>query len=397
MPGKETNNTVAVAAIWLCQATTLTCSLLVTSIAGAVGTTLAPAFALGTLPYSLFLVGTTLGMFPAFRIMMKVGRRLALIVGAGFGSAGGAVSLLAIGCSSFVLFSIGAFLLGTALAFTTFYRFAAVQLVAPTRQAHVHSAFVAGGLVASLAGPALASHTPFASSHLPQFGSYLMVAVLFLGTAVVMALIKRPEWTAAGTRSPFGAGHRPVQMGSRVLVLGTAANAVAAASMTALMVALPITHHSHALAHVDTSLILQMHFLGMYLPGIVTGPLVNRLGIRPSIAAGGVMGLLGAVAGMAGNSSAHLIVALVASGVSWALIAVASATAISRASQPAMETRLGFYVSLSTALVSLSIAGAIEVIGWLGVNACVAVLFVGLFALIAWSGRSQRDALPEPV
>jgi MFS family permease len=385
---------VAVAGVWLCQALALTCNLIATTVCGVIGTALAPTPALGTLPFSLLLAGTTFGMLPAGRLMMRSGRRTASILGSAVGAAGGALSAFAIWQHSFAMFSIGALVIGGAGAFAGFYRFAAVHLIDPGRHAHLHSAFVAGGLVASLAGPAIAQRCVSLVSAAPHSGTYLVLSAIFLGTAVMLALMKRAEWSATGTGRPLGIAHRDTQTRMRAAGVATAANAVAVAAMTALMVAMPIVGHAHGVPSAATSLIMQVHFVGMYAPGLVAGPLVARLGTRAALVLGAALALLGAASTwVTGTDPASLTFALLVSGASWAIISVAAATEISHVSQPAMEARLGFYVSLGSALVSFAVSGALAAIGWPGVNAFVVLMFVSLLALFAWSRIRERLSL----
>jgi MFS family permease len=374
----------------------MTCNLLASSISGVIGATLAPTVTWGTLPFSLLLAGTTIGILPAGRFMAQFGRRAALFTGALVGSAGGALSCVALSSGSLVLFSAGAALLGVAAGFAAFYRFAAVHLIDSKYHAHVHSAFVAAGVIASIAGPAIAEWTYNDGSTAPYAGAYVAVAAMFIITAALIALMTREEWSAKGTRTAFGSNANGVPAQDLTAVVGTAANAVSVASMTALMVSLPLLGHVHGMHTSATTSIMQLHFIAMYAPGLITGPLVNRLGAHGSIGAGTVLALLGTAAALVGDTATLLKCTLVASGLSWALIAVAAATAISRFSSPRLEARLGFYVSLGSAVVSFGVNGALDAFGWRGINAAAGFLFVCLLAAVSWSWMMQRKSMPAP-
>ncbi|SEK14159.1 Major Facilitator Superfamily protein, partial [Paraburkholderia diazotrophica] len=74
-----------------------------------VGNMLAPSHALATLPISIFVVGMAACSLPAGAIAQRHGRRVAFLIGTGFGMLVGWLAALAVVLGSFWLFCAATF------------------------------------------------------------------------------------------------------------------------------------------------------------------------------------------------------------------------------------------------------------------------------------------------
>jgi MFS family permease len=106
----------------LATAVAMTCASIMAVTSALVGQMLAFDKALATLPLSLQFVATMATMFPAAFLMRRYGRRVGFLIGALFGTVGGAIMFWSTLHADFVAFSIGNAVIGIFNAFTAFYR-----------------------------------------------------------------------------------------------------------------------------------------------------------------------------------------------------------------------------------------------------------------------------------
>ena len=110
-----------------------------------VGIKLAPNVDLATLPIALFVVGTAVGIPPSIFVMKMLGRRKAFVLYSIVGVIASVIMAYALGKSSFVLFCVGIFLLGSPVAAFQQVRFAAMESVSPEKSATALSIVMSGG------------------------------------------------------------------------------------------------------------------------------------------------------------------------------------------------------------------------------------------------------------
>ena len=109
------------------QALTGANSAVIFATGSIVGATLAPDVSLATVPLSMFVLGLATGTLPTGAISRAYGRRVAFIIGTGFGVLTGLLGALAILRGSFALFCCATFLGGLYGAVSQSYRFAAAD------------------------------------------------------------------------------------------------------------------------------------------------------------------------------------------------------------------------------------------------------------------------------
>ncbi len=284
-------------------------------IAGIVGLELAPSPGLATLPIALNVVGLAVSTLPTGRILQRFGRRPVFLAYGGIAIVSALVCAAALSVGSFVLYCLGGLLMGWAGAAGHQYRFAAIELVPAGLAPQATSVLLLGGILGAFIGPELAVRgrdllpTPYA-------GSYLLLIIAYLLGLGVIAFYREQvtDETAPGT------GGRPLRtiLAQPVVVLSIAAAATAYGVMTFLMTATPISMHEHAGHSLEaTKWVIQSHIAGMYLPALVFGWLLARLGYRRIL----WLGVLAYVAtlAVAGWDTAllHYWTALVLLGIGW--------------------------------------------------------------------------------
>src|SRR5688572_9540814 len=256
--------------VWMLSATQALCmsgSFLFVLLGGIIGTHLAPAPALATLPVSLLVAGVAASVLPAGALIHRFGRRAVFVGSALQAGAGCVLAGYAIATGRYWLFCVAAFLLGANNAVVMQYRFAATEYVAAARASRAIAVVMTGALVAAWLGPELAVRTAdlvptahYAGSFYAGTGLYLLAAILLTQIAE-SARVHAPD--AAPPRRLGEIAAQPVY---RVAVL---AALTSYAVMSFIMTATPISMHvvdGHD--EVATARVIQVHLLAMYLPSL---------------------------------------------------------------------------------------------------------------------------------
>lgn len=141
----------------LCQALAMTGSIILFTTAALIGSTLAADKSLATLPLALLQLATMLTTIPAAFILKRWGRKLGFIVGVLVGLSGAGLGIYAIFAGSFILFSVATLLYGIFNGFVGYYRFTAADMATEAFRSRAISFVIAGGILAALVGPELAT------------------------------------------------------------------------------------------------------------------------------------------------------------------------------------------------------------------------------------------------
>lgn len=307
-------------------------------LAGIIGGLLAPDPRLATLPLTAATFGIASVTIPAGMLMQRYGRRRVFIGAAIWTAAGAALAAYAVATAGFGLYCLASAIMGSQLAIIVQYRFAAAESVEPAGVSRAVSAIMLGTVVAGIVSPWLVIALRHAVG--PEYvGSYLALLVIYgLGALVLRAYheVPLPAGAAAGKVRPLREIARQVDF--RVAV---AAAAAAYGVMSLIMTATPLSmHHLDGLSVEDTTFVLQSHSLAMYLPSLLSGWLVARLGIPLMMAAGLAAEGSCVVFASLGHDVAHYWAALVALGVGWNLLFVAGTTLLTRTYHPAERYRV---------------------------------------------------------
>ena len=314
----------------------MTGNIILFTTAALVGFSLAEDKSLATLPLAIQQLATMLATIPAALWMRQVGRQMGFMGGVLIGLAGAGLGLYAILSGSFVLFCLATLLFGAFNGFVGYYRFAAAEMASEGFRSQAVSFVVAGGIIAALAGPGLATWTKdslavtFAGCLLVIMA--LQVVALLLLSQVQVPPLSEQERQAEG-RGMGAIARQPIFV---VAVLGSMMGyGVMALLMTATPLAMVAVNHSFPTA----ASVIQWHVLGMFVPSLVTGWLIARFGVLTIILAGtGISGLSIAI-NLAGTNAANFFVALLLLGIGWNFMFIGSTTLLTAAYTPAERSK----------------------------------------------------------
>ena len=372
------------------------------TLTGIVGSRLAPVPELATLPFSLIPIVAVSTTFLLSRWIGRRGYRRVFTAAAAFAIVAGTVSATAVQLSQFWLFCVGTGLIGVYQAGAGYYRYAAAE-ANPDERARAVSTVLAGGLVAALLGPFLATAvsgltaTPFVASYLlvAVFGALACVWNASLPAALARAVVQRMPSDEGRDDDGPAARPRRVLWRQPVLLLGVASGALAAVAMTAMMTAGPIAGIAMGHTESDAALAVQLHMVGMFAPGFIVARWIGRIGERRVAAIGAVIIVGAGIAAAVSTQMWAFLIAMTAVGVGWNLASSGGSAMVTMAYRRAERGRVQPIAEIVT--TAFQVAGSLSAgllataAGWHALGIAVAVLAVVVSAVLVvrhgWGGR----------
>jgi len=363
-------------------------------LAGIIGALLAPDASLATLPVTSGVLGVALATVPAALAMARFGRKRVFIGGALLASLGCLLASIAIGNASFWLYCLANLVIGSNLAFTAQFRFAAAESVTPDRVSRVVAWVMLGTLAAAAVAPRLVVAVRRAAE-VEYVASFWLLAAVYLTSAAVLMNFRNPLAPSASTESRA----RPlreiaVQPGFQLALL---AAAIGYGVMALIMTATPLSMHVQQGHSVEsTALVIQGHVIAMYLPSLVSGWLVARLGVLRMLLLGAACETACVGFALAGAEILHYSGAMILLGVGWNLLFVAGTTLLTRSYRPAerfsVQALNEMVIFGVMALASLLAGVLINVLGWKVMNLMALGPLLGLFGLIWMFNRREATS-----
>lgn len=321
---------------------------------------------LAGLPVALFTLGSALAAFLIGRVAQNSGRRLGLGLGFAAGGVGAAGVVLAAVADNIPLLFVALFVYGAGTASNLQARYAGADLAQPARRGTAVSIAMVSTTIGAVAGPNLVGPMGTFAESLgipPLAGPFLLAGVAYLAAGGVLFALLRPDpflvakavaarvATSAGQEE--GPGPTPPR-GSGVLI-GATAMVLTQIAMVAIMTMTPVHMRAHGYGLGEVGLVIGIHIGAMYLPSLVTGVLVDKIGRIPmAVAAAGTLLLAGITAAVAPmDNLGLLILALGLLGLGWNFGLIAGTALVVDGTVPANRAR-----TQGTIDVLIAISGA---------------------------------------
>lgn len=366
------------------------------------GHMLAPNKALSTLPFALITVAGALVTWFSSLLMQRIGRRRGFTFGALAGAAGGGLSVWAVFHADFWVFCAGTALVGVFQAFAQYYRLAAADAVEPAAKSRAISVVMAGGVIAAIAGPALATWSRDLFAPVTFAGAYLVVALLaLLSAALLWGGYRDSDASVAPGETPVDLPARPLREIARqpVFVAALANNVVGSVSMMFIMTATPLAAVACSHSIGDGANIMQWHLVGMYAPAFFAGTLIQRIGLPRVLGAGMLLNVACSLIAMMSPSLFAFYAALFCLGVGWNFMFVGGTTLLAQSYRPSERARAQGAAEVlryaATALATLAAGPALDAFGWKVLNAAMlpVVLAAGLMTWLWTRGPAGEAAV----
>ncbi|GAA0304801.1 MFS family permease [Gracilibacillus halotolerans] len=283
------------------------------------------------LPAALFTLGSALSAYVVGRVTNSFGRRIGLSFGFIVGGLGALGVVIAGNTNSIVLLFISLFIYGAGTSTNLQARYAGVDLAKPNQRAKAASIAMVATTFGAVAGPNLV--TPMGnvavSLGMPTLtGPFLLAMLAYTLAGLVFYIFLKPDplivaraieeknkakiETVVTENSEQEKKRTGVMIGASVLILS---HIVMVGIMT--MTPVHMEHHGSGLSAVG--LVIGLHIAAMYLPSLITGSLVDKIGRMKMVIASAltltVSGLLAAL--VPGESVVWITVSLILLGLGW--------------------------------------------------------------------------------
>ncbi|MFS0881151.1 MFS transporter [Metabacillus niabensis] len=360
------------------------------------------------LPSALFTLGSAGAALFIGRLSQRYGRRTGLTVGFMIGGLGAiGVILAAIINSVFLLFA-SLLIYGAGTATNLQARYAGTDLANNKQRATAVSMTMVFTTFGAVAGPNLVNVMgDFAVSiGVPSLaGPFILSAAAYILAGLVLFVMLRPDPLViakaieASNQERISNDHSTdmEQNGDkRGVIVGATIMVLTQIVMIAIMTMTPVhmRHHGHGLGEVGV--VIGFHIGAMYLPSLVTGVLVDKLGrTAMAIASGATLLLAGLVSAFApGDSMVLLVIALCLLGLGWnfglisgtALIVDSTETSSRAKTQGTVDVLIALSGAVGGVLSGMVVAGSsYATLSFIG-----GILSLLLIPVVIWSIKNKN-------
>lgn len=354
------------------------------------------------LPSALFTLGSAGSALIVGRLSQRYGRRTGLSAGFMIGGLGAIGVIMAAIINSIFLLFISLLIYGAGTATNLQARYAGTDLANHKQRATAVSITMVFTTFGAVAGPSLVNVMgDFALSiGVPSLaGPFILAAAAYILAGVVLFIMLRPDplviarTIEAANEEPDDKGHLAAAEhteNKKGIIVGATVMVLTQIVMVAIMTMTPVhmRHHGHDLGAVG--LVIGFHIGAMYLPSLVTGVLVDRLGrTAMAISSGTTLLLAGVIAAFApGDSMVLLVIALSLLGLGWnfglisgtALIVDSTDTATRAKTQGTVDVLIALSGAAGGALSGMIVAGS----SYLALSFTGGMLSLLLIPVVVW-------------
>ena len=351
-----------------CQLISASGSIVMVMLGGIIGANLTVNKALATLPLSMMVVAIAATTIPATILMRRIGRRKGFALSSISAAVAVLVAVYALDQSSFWLFILAAMMFGINMAFTQQYRYAAAESVEPKYVPRAVSFVLIGSIGGAIVGPELATRGQFWIASIPFGGTMAVLCVLYF---VQAALLLSMGAAKDHDQQDEPAARRPLPEIARqpLFIAAVLGGTVGFGLMTLVMTATPLSMHiDDGYSLEQTAGVIRAHVLGMYVPSLFVGFLIEKFGVTRIMLVGAVGLLATSVVGLQGHTVMHYWWALVLLGIGWNFLYVGGTTLLTYTYSATEKFRAQavneFLVFGTSAIASLLAGTVMHYFGW---------------------------------
>ena len=156
--------------------------------------------------------------------------------------------------------------------------------------------------------------------------------------------------------------------------------------MILVMNATPLAMEVCGLSAASAAQVIQWHVIGMFLPALFAGGLVDRFGSRPVAAAGAACLAVSASVALAGVSLTEFLASSFLLGTGWNLMVISGTTLLSEHHTPEERGQAQALMQLANgvvaAVMSFASGALLTGVGWVAINAVALPLLAIATALL---------------
>lgn len=256
---------------------------------------------------------------------------------------------------------------------------------------------MAGGVLAAIIGPELVKRTNMLVPPLAFLGTYICLTALPAIAAIPLVFIRLPPAVRA-TGTPVSI--RTI-LSRPNFIAAVACSMVGYGAMNLVMASTPLEMMFCDSGIGSSADVIRGHCIAMFLPGFITGRLIQRYGVYRIIIAGGALTLLCValnVGLMPGDG--EFLAALMLLGIGWNFTFVGATTLLTTAHTPAERMRVqatNDFIVFATVACTAFTSGALEAgSGWISLNLTVVPAVLIAVVLTVCTGHHVRGWHQRP-
>lgn len=359
-------------------------------------------------PSALFTLGSAGAALMVGRLSQRYGRRIGLSTGFMLGGVGAIGVIASAMINSIILLLLSLLIYGAGSATNLQARYAGTDLATNKQRATAISITMVFTTFGAVAGPNLVNVLgDFAVSiHVPALaGPFILAAAAYILAGVVLFVLLRPDPLIIARRieaASVKVEHKELVVATndtynnKGVVVGATIMVLTQIVMVAIMTMTPVhmSHHGHGLGAVG--LVIGFHIGAMYLPSLITGILVDKLGrIAMGIASGITLLLAGLISAFApGDSMILLVIALMLLGLGWnfglisgtALIVDSTETSTRAKTQGTVDVLIALSGAAGGAMSGMIVAGS----SFATLSLAGGILSLLLIPVIIWAREAKQ-------
>ena len=280
---------------------------------------------LATLPMTLMIIGIALSAPIASKLMSIWGRKKGFIFSSFLSTFALLLCSLSIYNQDFIIFALGNFLIGSSQAFSNQYRFAASESVSNEYIPRSISIILLLGIISALLST---NFSEYFKDYFPDYlflGSYIFLSI----TAIIPIFILLFYEDNVNIKNKSKFQYKTiVSLLKNIKILQSIISAgFGYFIMAIIMTATPL--HMHLVNNFtlfQTSIVIQFHVIGMFLPSLFSGDLVKKFGNTNIIYSGVIILFMSIIINTSFDFYYSYLLGLILLGIGWNFLFVSGSS-----------------------------------------------------------------------
>ena len=280
---------------------------------------------LATLPMTLMIIGIALSAPIASKLMSIWGRKKGFIFSSFLSTFALLLCSLSIYNQNFIIFAVGNFLIGSSQAFSNQYRFAASESVSKEYIPRSISIILLLGIISALLSTNLSEYF---KDYFPDYlflGSYIFLSITAVIPIFILLFYEDNENIKNESKFQY---KTIVSLLKNIKILQSIISAgFGYFIMAIIMTATPL--HMHLVNNFtlfQTSIVIQFHVIGMFLPSLFSGDLVKKFGNTNIIYSGVIILFMSIIINTSFDFYYSYLVGLILLGIGWNFLFVSGSS-----------------------------------------------------------------------
>ena len=280
---------------------------------------------LATLPMTLMIIGIALSAPIASKLMSIWGRKKGFIFSSFLSTFALLLCSLSIYNQNFIIFAVGNFLIGSSQAFSNQYRFAASESVSNEYIPRSISIILLLGIISALLST---NFSEYFKDYFPDYlflGSYIFLSITAIIPIFILLFYEDNENIKNESKFQY---KTIVSLLKNIKILQSIISAgFGYFIMAIIMTATPL--HMHLVNNFtlfQTSIVIQFHVIGMFLPSLFSGDLVKKFGNTNIIYSGVIILFMSIIINTSFDFYYSYLVGLILLGIGWNFLFVSGSS-----------------------------------------------------------------------